>query len=203
MFRTKSTPPPIDQLTVAERNVARLATALSAAEAGFTSERQDYDRQIREFVASGRDEPSFEPQRAAAAKVESLRRLLAQAREELAWFVAEGQETRRIESITTSGGTLADLVVAAEAKIQQLLKSIESVRRIEAELFDLLFDERAGLRQRFNAAEVQRNADFARNRLRQQTIKIAERSSCMIDARFETDGEIHLGPLERTFYVGR
>jgi len=207
MFRSLQKQPaiPTDPLAEAQNDIERLTAALSKAETELATTRRDYDHALREFIAGSRSdgEPSQEPQRAASIKVESLRRLLVQAREELARSSNQQEDARRIDAIRAAGGQLANLVVVAAGKVDEFQEAVTEVRRLEGELLKMLFDQRDGLRQPFKAAEIQRDADFARHRLGHQLIAIAAQGHCRIDARFEVDGGVHLGPLEEAFYLGR
>jgi hypothetical protein len=136
-------------------------------------------------------------------KVDSLRRLLSQAREDVARLSHQRDDAHRIDAIRASGGRVASLVATAESKVAAFEEAVAAARKAETELLDALFDQSSGLRQPFKAAEIQRDADFARHRLRHQLITIAAQGHCLIDARFEVDGEVHLGPLEDAFYQGR
>jgi hypothetical protein len=191
---------PQDALTEAQQNADRLVTALAKAESESADARITYDRAMHEFVASGKQErePSLEPQREAAGRVESLRRLLAETRQHLMRVTTEAEAAKRLDAIRASGSHVADLTSAAEAKLAAFEAAVDAKHKAEAELFAALFDSQTGLKQRCGVA--QKDADFARGRLRCQAIKIAKRGHCLIDARFEVDGEIHLGPLEAGFY---
>jgi hypothetical protein len=187
-----------DPVAVARHNVDTLATALARAEQESVEARFAFDRAMRDYVAGSLEaELSQEPERAAVAKVESLRRLLAQAREILTRTTNEAEEASRLDAIRASGGQVSDLIAVAEVKLSELEAAIAIARRVEAELYDALFDQRTGLRQSFGPA--QRDADFARHRLRRKAIALAVNTGSRIDARFESNGEVHLGPLERQF----
>jgi hypothetical protein len=191
-----------DPVGGATQAVGQLAAALLAAERESTEARLAFDRQMREHVADSlKAAPSQEPQRAAVAKVESLRRLLAEAREHLAHQTREAEETGRLDAIRATGGRVAGLITSAEAKLVAFEAAIATVRRAETELFDALFNKQTGLRQPIAIPDSQRDADFARHRLRRKAIAIAAKAGSRLDAQFETDGEIHLGPLERHFRV--
>jgi aminopeptidase N len=201
-LQSKNTSTSPDELTSAKKAIEKLVTALSAAESESSEAKAAYDHALRGFLASGKDEPSPERQRSAAGKCESLRRLLAEARERLARLTAEAENARRLDTIRASGGLVAAMIETAEKKLLHFEQAVTAVRKAEAELFDALFSQQTGLRQRHPIVDAQRDADFARQRLRRRAINIAEQSNCPINARFESDGEAHFGPLERSFYAG-
>jgi hypothetical protein len=82
----------------AQASVNRLASALATAEQESVDARVAFDRQMRDFVAGGQTEPSVEPQRAAAGKVDSLRRLIVEARERVAYLTIEAEEATRLDN---------------------------------------------------------------------------------------------------------
>jgi hypothetical protein len=152
------------------------------------------------IAGSQKDEPRQERQRAAASKVESLRRLLSEARDNLARRIAGEEAEARIAAIRASGTQVADLAAVAESKLIDLEVALTTARRIETELFAALFNSQSGLKQPFAIPEVQKDADWTRRRLSTRAMAIAGRLKVLIDARFEVDGEYHAGPLESRFY---
>jgi hypothetical protein len=153
LFAKEAEPAAPDELTTAKESVAKLAAALATAENESTETRTAYDREMRDFIANGKVEPSLEGQRVAAEKCDSLRRLLSEAREHLARVASEAEAAKRHDAIRASGSRVAELTTTAEAKLATFQSAVNAVRVAEAELFSALFDQQVGLKQRFGIAQ--------------------------------------------------
>lgn len=126
LFAKEAEPAAPDELTTAKESVAKLAAALATAENESTETRTAYDREMRDFIANGKVEPSLEGQRVAAEKCDSLRRLLSEAREHLARVASEAEAAKRHDAIRASGSRVAELTTTAEAKLATFQSAVNA-----------------------------------------------------------------------------
>jgi hypothetical protein len=194
--------PAADPLPGAKATVDRLERALTKAESEASDARIAFDRQMHDFVARGigKDGPSQEPQRAAVAKVESLRRLLVDARARVELLIREAEDAARAVAIRASGSEVATLSATAEAKLVQLETAVAVARQTETELLEVLFSARCGLMQPFPDAAVQKDAEWSRRLLRLRAIAIGEQHNFPLDSSLDVDSGNNLGPLRIGLY---
>jgi len=204
-----SAPPSEPQQSTAPRTAATIRAELEAARAAAASLEeklafaqtalQTAQRSYEQAVAAcpaGFEPPDDDALRASDSRLHALQRVLGNVRADVARLSSELAEVELAEALAAGRQQLPELIAAASAKMEQIEEALRRVNGFEAELFALLFDESAGLKQ-FTVPELAREAAAARRRLRDRVEQMERTRRYRFDDRFETDGNVNLGRQER------
>jgi hypothetical protein len=192
--------PPRDSATIrAELGMARdsvtpLAEKLAIAQRELSEAQQQYDAGIQGFALGHTPvEPDRGALAAAGAKSDALRRISVELDRSIKRLASELAASELAEVVAAGGERLQPLVVAAEACLDEFQRAVIAAKQAENALFEVLFNERSGLKQTFvgdDNSTIARKTRFTINREAQAT---AQQCGYRINSRFETDGEVNLG----------
>ena len=189
------------ELGVAEDSLQPLHEKMSAAQSELTSAQQRYDAGVQAFaLGESHAEPDRGELQAAVSKADALQRITRQQESAVQDLTGELQAAELAEAIIAGRERLTPLRALTETKFEQFSTALAAAKAAEKELFNLLFDQGSGLKQRFPSAELQTEATKVRHSLRNRVEEVAGEFGFAINSRFETDGEINLGQENSEYF---
>jgi hypothetical protein len=181
-----------EELAVATESQAPLEARLRDAESELASAQRRYDAGVQAFALGQGREPDRGEVQALVTKIDALRRVTKSHAAKIGGLRTELADVELAEVVAEGREKLPALTAAAQAKLDGLDRALKAALEAERDLFALLFDEKAGLKQHF-AGELAKQAARVRHQLRQRVIALAEKHGHEINVRFETDGEANMG----------
>jgi len=187
------TPETIDaEIGACRASVAQLDARLDDALVELRREQNAYDHAMQTFaLGQSKREPERGLLQATKSKADALGRVARQQRERVDVLAAELADTTHRAAVESGLRIMPALTAKAENLLVQYENALTTARTAERELFAVLFDEQFGLKQRFVTAELAKEAQRVRGRLRAQAMTVADKLGHAISPRFETDGQFN------------
>jgi hypothetical protein len=190
------------ELDAARESIDPLAAKLSTAEGELSAAQREYDAGIEAYALGQRStEPGRGELQSGIVKADALRRVHAAARTSVIRLSTELAAAELAEAIAAGRERLPEITALAEARAVEFEQALSALKKVESELFTLLFGRQtAGMSQRFASSALDNEAKRSRSSIARRVIDAAERTGYSCNPRFRTDGEVFLGEAIPAFF---